>query len=125
MASNPDAKPAATNRAPEPGEITVDAILLGELLDVAPADIPALLRARAITSLCERGTDADEGRFRLSFFYKNRRARLHLDEAGCILRRGVIDFGEKRLPTQLRRAGDPVPPGRPPGHPSRPPPRRG
>jgi len=108
MTSNPDAKLATTTS--ETGDITVDAALLGDLLDVAAAQIPALMRAGAITSLCERGTGADEGRFRLSFFYRNRRARLHLDAAGCILRRGVIDFGEKRLPTQLRRAGDPVPP---------------
>jgi hypothetical protein len=94
-------------------------VLLGDLLAVAPAEIPALLRAGAITSLCERGTGADEGRFRLSFFYRNRRARLHLDAAGCILRRGVIDFGEKRLPTQLRRAGDPAPPRYLPKAPSR------
>lgn len=119
MASNPDVKPETTTLAPETGEITVDAALLGDLLDVAAEEVPALMRSHAITSLCERGTGVDEGRFRLSFFYRNRRARLHLDAAGCILRRGVIDFGEKRLPTQLRRAGDPVPPGRPSGYPSR------
>jgi hypothetical protein len=98
----------ASDTTPEP-DITVDAATLGALLGVAAGEIPALLRARAITSLCERGTGTDEGRFRLSFFYRNRRARLHLDAAGCILRRGVIDFGEKRLPAKLRRAGDSVP----------------
>jgi hypothetical protein len=109
MTSDPETRPEQARSAPETGEITVDATVLSELLNVAAAEIPALMRAGAITSLCERGTGADEGRFRLSFFYRNRRARLHVDEAGCILRRGVIDFGEKRLPAELRRAGDSTP----------------
>ena len=109
MASDPDIKPETARSTPETGEITVDAAVLGSLLDVAASEVPALMRARAITSLCERGIGADAGRYRLSFFYRNRRARLHVDETGCILQRAVIDFGEKRLPTELRRAGDSTP----------------
>ena len=37
------------------GDIQVDAVLLGELLSIPPAEIPALMRAGAITSRCERG----------------------------------------------------------------------
>ncbi len=88
------------------GEILVDAVLLGELLDVAPGEIPTLMRARAITSICEKGADAHEGEFRLSFFYQNRRARLSVDKSGHILQRSTIDFGQQTLPRALHSSGD-------------------
>ena len=84
------------------GEIFVDAALLGPLLGLEPAEIPSLLRNRTITSFCERGTDADEGRYRLTFFHGNRRVRLIVDAAGLILRRSTINFGEHALPRQTR-----------------------
>lgn len=86
------------------GDILVDAAVLGPLLGLEPAEIPSLLRNRTITSFCERGTDADEGRYRLTFFHGNRRARLIVDGAGLILRRSAINFGEHALPRHLRRA---------------------
>jgi hypothetical protein len=88
------------------GDVLVDAALLGELLDVPPAEVPALMRAHAITSFCERGVDSHQGQFRLSFFYRNRRARLSVDTSGNVLRRSVIDFGERALPRALHRSGD-------------------
>jgi hypothetical protein len=88
------------------GHITVDAVLLGEMLAVAPAEVPTLMREHAITSLCERGIDVHEGELRLSFFYQNRRARLDIDLSGHILRRSTIDFGAAapaaRSPRSLR-----------------------
>ena len=86
-------------------EILVDAALLGELLDIVPAEVPGLMRRRAITSFCERGIGADDGTFRLSFFYRNRRARLSVDTTGRILRRSVVDFGQRPLPRAMRRSG--------------------
>ena len=87
------------------GDILVDAALLGALLDLEATEIPSLLRNRTITSFCERGIGADDGRHRLTFFHGNRRARLIIDAAGRILRRSTIDFGENALPRQLHRAG--------------------
>lgn len=87
-------------------DILVDATLLGELLDVTAADVPPLMRAHAITSVCERGVDAHQGQFRLSFFYRNRRARLSIDTSGRILRRSVIYFGEQKLSPTLHGSGD-------------------
>jgi hypothetical protein len=87
------------------GEIVVDAALLGALLDVAPADVPDLMRTRSITSICEAGRDEHDGEFRLSFFYRNRRARLNVDRAGRVLRRSVLDFGERPLPPHAPRPG--------------------
>jgi hypothetical protein len=83
--------------------VLVDATLLGELLDVLPSDVPALMREHAITSVCERGIDTHEGEFRLSFFYRNRRARLSVDALGHVLRRSIIDFGDRPLPRALHR----------------------
>jgi hypothetical protein len=81
--------------------VLVDATLLGELLDVLPSDVPSLMREQRITSVCERGIDTHEGEFRLSFFYRNRRARLSVDGSGQVLRRSIIDFGDRPLPKAL------------------------
>ncbi len=83
-------------------DIEIDAALVGELFNVPPAEVLALLKARAITSVCERGIDEHQGEMRLSFFYGNRRARVSIDENGNILRRSVVDFGDRPMP---RRAG--------------------
>jgi len=54
-------------------------------------------RAGSITSACEQGVDEHAGQFRLSFFYRNRRARLSTDADGRVLRRTVIDFGARPI----------------------------
>lgn len=86
-------------------DISIDATLLGELLSITPAEVPELMRNQAITGFCERGIDADEGEFRLSFFHRNRRARVTIDAAGRIIHRSVIDFGEHPLPRAFHRGG--------------------
>lgn len=86
------------------GDIVVDAVLLGELLNIQPAEVPALMKAGAITSICEKGVGVDEGEYRLSFFYRNRRVRLGVDQSGRILRRSVIDFGDRPLPRSFHNA---------------------
>ncbi len=78
------------------GEIIVDAQFVGELLAIPASDVPALMRARAITSVCERGVDAHAGQYRLSFFYQEHLARLSVDGDGNILRRSSIDIGARR-----------------------------
>jgi hypothetical protein len=88
----------------EDGCFCIDSLTLGSLLHVHPADIPRLMQERAITSVCERGIDNDEGRFRLSFFYGNRRGRLSVDGSGHILQRSSVDFGERPLPSVMRRS---------------------
>lgn len=84
-------------------DILVDASLVGELLDVIPADVPGLMRAHTITSLCERGVDDHEGQLRLNFFYRNRRAYLSIDTTGRILQRSVIDAPKRAIARKLRR----------------------
>lgn len=83
----------------------VDAAVIGELLDLPAETVPVLMREGRITSACERGIDEHNGEFRLTFFHRNRRARLSTDLAGRILRRSVVDFGERPGPDMLYRAG--------------------
>ncbi len=75
-------------------EFVLDASLVGELLDVPPSDVPALMQNGRISGVCETGVDADQGTFRLNLFYLGRHARLRVDSAGHILHRSIIDFGD-------------------------------
>lgn len=84
----------------------VDAELIEELLNVPAARVPALMREGAITSACERGVGDHDGEFRLTFFYRNRRARLSTDVTGHVLRRSVIDYGDRPMPAAFHRLGD-------------------
>lgn len=90
------------------GSFVVEATQIGEMLKIAPADVPTLMRSGAITSLCERGFDSDQGTFRLSFHYQTRRARLRVDESGRVLQRSVVDFGKH---TKFGRRSNPAPSG--------------
>jgi hypothetical protein len=83
--------------------IQIDAGMLGEGLGLEPGSVPDLLRQGAITSRCERGIAGDEGRYRISFFHEGRRFRLVIDDAGRVLRRSTIDFGDQKLPASLHK----------------------
>lgn len=76
------------------GEFCIDAALVGQIFDLSPLAVQALMRRNDMTSICERGEGEHAGRYRLTFFYRNKRATFELDEAGRILRRSIIDFGE-------------------------------
>lgn len=84
---------------------TLDAALIGDLLGIPAKDVPHLMRERAITSLCEKGEGSDQGEFRLSFFFRNCRARLNIADSGRVLNRTIIDFGDHPMPAELRRPG--------------------
>ena len=77
----------------------IDASIIGEAFGLAPSIVQSLMREGKITSVCERGVDDDAGRFRLTFFYKNQRLRLIVDEAGSIIRSSTVNFGDR--PAQL------------------------
>lgn len=87
------------------GDILVDAILLAPLLDVPAAHLPDMMRKQTIRSMCERGVDAHEGQFRLTFFYRNRRVRLSVDSTGRVIQRTTLNFGDRDLPPRLHRLG--------------------
>ena len=83
----------------ENNSVLIDASILGEGLGLEASSVPMLMRLGAITSLCERGIDADAGRFRITFFYATRRLRLVVDAVGNIVERSTIDFGDRPLPS--------------------------
>jgi hypothetical protein len=68
----------------EQGALSIDAAVIGRGLNVEPSLVPVQMREGKITVLCERGFDEDAGRYRLMFFYENRRFRLVV-----ALKRGV------------------------------------
>lgn len=69
----------------------VDASVLAESLNLPEASVPSLMKQGKITSRCEKGVDADAGRWRLTFFYNGRALRLTVNESGEILTRASFD----------------------------------
>ena len=82
----------------EQGTLSIDATVIGRGLNVEPSLVQGQMREGKITVLCERGVNEDVGRHRLTFFYKNRRFRLIVDEEGNAVQRSTVDFGDQPLP---------------------------
>jgi len=89
----------------EEGAIQVDVTIVARGLGIEPAVVQERMREGKITSLCERGTDEDQGRYRLSFFSENRRFRLVVNEKGDLIQRSAVDFGDRGLPASARKPG--------------------
>ncbi|AMN48183.1 hypothetical protein ACG33_13965 [Steroidobacter denitrificans] len=71
------------------GAFTVDAAVIAEGFALAPMLVQRRMREGKLTSRCERGMDEDAGRYRLTFFYNQRRFHLVVDERGAILERSA------------------------------------
>jgi len=54
----------------------VDAEIIAQALGITAAQVQILMQSKAITSRCEKGVGADQGRWRLTFFHNNRAFRL-------------------------------------------------
>ncbi len=87
------------------GAIQVDATIIAEGLGVEPSLVQARMREGAITSLCERGSVEDSGRYRLTFFSGNRRFRIVVDERGNVIQSSAADFSDRPLPVSARKPG--------------------
>jgi len=74
----------------------IDASLLSELLNVPAPRVQVLMRQREITSRCERGEGEHKGQYRLTFFYKGRRAR----SSPMSL---VTSSGDRRPPSSMHK----------------------
>jgi hypothetical protein len=88
----------------EEGTLTIDAAVIGRGLNVEPSLVQVRMREGKITVLSERGVDEDAGRYRLTFFYENRRFRLVVDEEANVVQRSTLDFGDHPLPTSMRKS---------------------
>jgi hypothetical protein len=89
----------------ENGAVQIDAAIVAEGLGLTLSLLREEMRAGRITSVAERGIDADHGRHRLSFFSEHRRLRIVVDETGAIIQRSAVDFGEGLLPRSAHRTG--------------------
>jgi Family of unknown function (DUF6522) len=87
----------------ENGAVQIDASIVAEGLGLTPSLLQQEMQAGRITSLAERGVDADAGRHRLTFFSGHRRFRVVVDETGAIIQRTTVDFGDALLPKSARR----------------------
>ncbi|MBR1146812.1 DUF6522 family protein [Bradyrhizobium sp. AUGA SZCCT0431] len=86
------------------GEVEIDASIVAEGLGIALPRLKEGMRAGTITSVSERGVDADQGRHRLTFFSEHRRFRVVVDDAtGTIVQRSAVDFGDSTLPQSARK----------------------
>jgi hypothetical protein len=87
------------------GIIQVDAALVAAGLGIALPQFRKEMRAGRITSVCERGVDADQGRHRITFFSAHRKFRLVIDDTGTVVQRSSVDFGDMPLPVSARKSG--------------------
>ncbi|SIO42669.1 hypothetical protein SAMN05443247_05216 [Bradyrhizobium erythrophlei] len=87
------------------GDVQIDASVIAEGLGIALPVLRQQMQAGKITSLSERGVDADLGRHRLTFFWEHRRFRVVVDDCGAILQRSALDFGDSPLPPSVRKPG--------------------
>ena len=87
------------------GVVQVEASVIAEGLGLALPQFREQMQAGKITSLSERGTDADLGRHRLTFFSEHRRFRLVVDDSGTIIQRSTLDFGDAPLPRSVHKPG--------------------
>lgn len=72
-------------------DFTVAAPIIAEGLDLPEHAIARAMATGAITTRTERGEGEDEGRFRLSFFYRQKVFRLTVDGEGNILSRARFE----------------------------------
>lgn len=79
----------------EGGTFEVDAGTIANGLGIDASSLLQRMREGTLTSRCERGIDGDEGRYRRTFSAAQRRLRLVVDEAGNVLQRSTINFGER------------------------------
>ena len=66
-------------------EIGIDGALVAGALGLDADEFKRLMDDHKITQLCERGTGEDEGLYRATFYYRQKRARLVLDRDGRIV----------------------------------------
>lgn len=88
--------------SPRPPLIDVDANRVARGLGLAPDAFRKLMEHGHIRTLSERGVGEDAGRFRLSFYWRERRFRIVTDATGRLL---AAD--ERALPSLPRQGHDP------------------
>lgn len=83
-------------------EIEIDGGLIADALELDQETFFHLLEIRKIDQLCERGTGEDEGLYRASFYYENKRARVVVDKTGKLIggvEKTLREPGKRTQPT--------------------------
>jgi Family of unknown function (DUF6522) len=75
--------------------VQVDAAIVAAGLALEPSILQQHMREGLITSLCERGVDEDQGRYRLTFFSQSRRFQIIVDDRGQVLHRFTLNVGAR------------------------------
>ncbi len=88
------------------GGFVVEAEIIGAALGIDPSLVPKRMRTGEITSRFEAGIDEDAGRFRLTFFSRDRALRLTVDGQGKVLSRSTFPVGHRRGPGQTLQTQD-------------------
>lgn len=66
-------------------QIEIDGARVASALELATDEFKRLLDAHRIAQLCERGTGADAGLYRTTFYHGRKRVRLVVDREGRIV----------------------------------------
>lgn len=86
-------------------DIEVETTDIASAFGISPDEVMKRIREGAISSVCEKGVDEDEGRYRITFFTDTCRLQLIAERGGFVLQRSKIDFGAQPLPPALHRPG--------------------
>lgn len=70
-------------------EIEIDGAQVASAFEMATDEFMRLIDDRKIAQLCERGNGEDEGLYRTTFYYRQKRVRLVVDREGRII--GAIE----------------------------------
>lgn len=82
--------------------VQVDAEPIGSGLGIEPARVQPLIREGKITCRHERGKRADAGRSRPIFFLDSRRFRPLINNRGRMIKKSVVDVGDRPVPADPR-----------------------
>lgn len=74
----------------------VDAALVGRAFRLAPETVKEDMRNGRITSRCDAGVDADEGRWRVTFYRDGRAFRLVVNAEGEVLSRSTFPVASNK-----------------------------
>ena len=66
-------------------EIEIDGERVADALGLATEEFRQLFDNHKIAQLCERGTGEDQGLYRATFYYRQKRVRLVVDREGRIV----------------------------------------
>ena len=75
-------------------EIAIDGGTVARALGLEIDDFRRLMSERKVAVLCERGTGADAGLYRASFYIERRRARLVVDAEGRVVEPVAANDGQ-------------------------------